>query len=187
MELRVTNTKSSSSAKQQNIAKNNKAKSEISKSSNIHKDHRSRLKHQFVENGIEKLTDIQKLELLLFYAIPQKDTNPIAHRLLNEFGSLSDVLCARHNELMKVDGVKENSATLIRLFGSMLNYSNRPVEDFIINASAKAKEYATKFFSHVYVEQFYVFCLTKSDSTTSIISSVNVCIWLDTLKPFDFK
>ena len=49
------------------------------KKSNIHKDHRSRLKNQFIENGIDTLTDIQKLELLLFYSIPQKDTNPIAH------------------------------------------------------------------------------------------------------------
>lgn len=130
---------------------------------NIHKDHRARLKKQFIENGIDKLTDVQKLELLLFYALPQKDTNPLSHNLINEFGSLSEVLSASFNELTKVDGVKENTATLIKFFGSMLNYCGRPVEDDIINNSAKAKAYATKYFNHIAVEQFYMFCLTKSN------------------------
>lgn len=130
---------------------------------NVHKDHRSRLKTQFVQNGIDKLTDIQKLELLLFYAIPLKDTNPLAHNLLNEFGSLSEVLSASYNELLKVKGIKESSATLIKFFGSMLNFCSRPDEDDSISSSAKAKEYASKYFKHVAVEQFYVFCLTKSN------------------------
>ena len=131
--------------------------------SNIHKDHRSRLKNQFVSNGIDALTDIQKLELLLFYAIPQKDTNPLAHSLLGEFGSLKNVLSAGIVELMKVSGIKENSAILIKFIGSMLNYCNRPDDDEIINSSQKGKEFASKYFSHVEVEQFYVFCLTKSN------------------------
>ena len=163
MELRVKNIQSPQQNKDNTDAKQvtKKTKKET-KTDNIHKDHRSRLKKQFIENGIEKLTDIQKLELLLFYAIPQKDTNPLAHTLLNEFGTLSDVLSAKYSELMKVDGIKENSAALIRFFGSMLNYCNKPIENEIIDSSAKAKEYASKHFSHIYVEQFYVFCLTKS-------------------------
>ena len=95
--------------------------------------------------------------------IPQKDTNPLAHNLLAEFGTLSDVLSASYNQLMKVKGIKENSATLIRFFGAMLNYCSRPAADEFINSSQKAKEHATKYFTHVSVEQFYVFCLTKSN------------------------
>ena len=145
--------------------KNNSRKidSPKTKNSNIHKDHRFRLKNQFIENGIDALTDIQKLELLLFYAIPQKDTNPIAHNLINTFGTLSDVMSASFNELIKVDGIKENSATLIRFFGSMLNYSSRPDSEEILSSSSKAKEFVTKYFNHISVEQFYVFCLTKSN------------------------
>lgn len=154
MELRVS--------KQQSETKETKQASKKTESNNIHKDHRSRLKNQFVNNGIETLTDIQKLEMLLFYAIPLKDTNPLAHKLINEFGSLSDVLSASYNELIKVDGVKENTATLIRFFGSMLNYCSRPVSDDALNSSSKAKEFVTQYFKHVAVEQFYVFCLTKS-------------------------
>ena len=159
MELRVTKQKENNT----NTQSIKPQKNTKSPNNNIHKDHRSRLKKQFIENGIDALTDIQKLELLLFYAIPQKDTNPLAHNLINEFGSLSDVMSASYHELMKVDGVKENSATLIKFFGSMLNYCSRPESDTLINSSEKAKEFVSKYFNHVSVEQFYVFCLTKSN------------------------
>lgn len=141
----------------------NTANKENTKNNNPHVNHRSRLKSQFINNGIESLTDIQKLELLLFYAIPQKDTNPLSHALLQEFGSLANVLSASFTELIKVKGVKENTATLIKLIGSMLNFCSRPSEDDAITSSAKAKSYATRYFSHVAIEQFYVFCLTKSN------------------------
>lgn len=156
MELRATKQKEEKPVSRKSLETK-------SKKSNIHKDHRSRLKNQFIENGIDTLTDIQKLELLLFYSIPQKDTNPIAHNLINAFGTLSDVMSASFNELIKVDGVKENSATLIKFFGSMLNYSSRPDSEEILSSSSKAKEFITKYFNHISVEQFYVFCLTKSN------------------------
>lgn len=156
MELRITNQK-------ENTSKLTKPSSNPVRK-NIHKDHRSRLKSQFVNNGLETLTDIQKLEMLLFYSIPLKDTNPLAHELINEFGSLSGVLSASYNELMKVAGVKENTATLIRFFGSMLNYCSRPDSDDVLDCSEKAKNFITHYFKHVAVEQFYVFCLTKSNT-----------------------
>ena len=58
----------------------------------IHEDHRKRLKKQFRDGGLDNFSEFQILELLLFYAIPRKDTNPIAHRLIDRFGSLSQVL-----------------------------------------------------------------------------------------------
>ena len=58
----------------------------------IHAGHRDRLKQRFLEQGLDGFTDIQVLELLLFYSIPRQDTNPVAHRLLDHFGSLSQVL-----------------------------------------------------------------------------------------------
>lgn len=141
----------------------NKQSSKATKNQGIHKNHRSRLKEQFINNNIDSLTDIQKLELLLFYAIPQKDTNPIAHKLLDAFGSLSNVMSASYNELIKVTGIKENSATLIKFVGSMLNFCSKPTEEDTISSSSKAKSYATKYFNNVSVEQFYIFCLTKSN------------------------
>lgn len=88
----------------------------------IHKGHRERLKQRFLEEGLDNFTDVQVLELLLFYAIPQKDTNPIAHALIQHFGSLSQVLDAPVEELKKVDGIKDNAATLLALVTHLCRY-----------------------------------------------------------------
>ena len=65
---------------------------------------------------------MQALELLLFYAIPQKDTNPIAHALLDRFGSLSQVLDADVEELKKVPGISGHAATLLRLVTDLARF-----------------------------------------------------------------
>lgn len=163
MELRTYNR-----AKTQNIAPAKSAapvqdKDANAKPNNIHKDHRARLKSKFVEHGIEPLTDVQKLELLLFYAIPQKDTNPLAHELISTFGSLKNVLKADYNQLIKVNGIKDNAATLISLVNSMLNYAERPNDQSKLSSTSVAKNFVSKFYFNVSVEQFYVICLTKSN------------------------
>ena len=88
----------------------------------MHSGHRERLKQRFLEEGLDNFTDIQVLELLLFYAIPQKDTNPIAHRLLDHFGSLSNVLEAEVDQLKKVPGISDHSATLLALVTELCRY-----------------------------------------------------------------
>ena len=80
-----------------------------------HEGHRQRLKNRFLQEGLENFEKHNVLEILLFYAIPQRDTNDIAHELLNTFGSLKGVFEADYTELLKVKGVKENTATLIKL------------------------------------------------------------------------
>ena len=82
---------------------------------NIHTGHRKRAKGEFLTRGLEGLPDHKVLELILFYAIPQGDVNPLAHELLLQFGSLSGVFNATHEQLMAVKGVGENTATLLRL------------------------------------------------------------------------
>ena len=82
---------------------------------NLHAGHRKRLKEQVVNVGLENFSSHQILEVLLFYAIPQRDTNELAHVLLNTFGSLSGVFEASYESLLEVKGVKENTATLIKL------------------------------------------------------------------------
>ena len=88
----------------------------------IHKGHRERLKQRFLEEGLDNFTEIQVLELLLFFAIPVQDTNPIAHRLLEHFGSLSQVLGADVEELKKVPGIKDHAATLLALVTDLCRY-----------------------------------------------------------------
>ncbi len=82
----------------------------------LHKDHRQRMKSNFRETGLNGFQDHNILEMLLFYAIPRVDTNEIAHRLINTFGSLHNVFDADISELQKVDGVGIEAATLIKFF-----------------------------------------------------------------------
>lgn len=82
---------------------------------NIHKGHRQKLRNRVLANGLAGEAPHTILELLLFYGIPRKDTNPIAHELLDRFGSLSGVLRAGVEELKSVQGMTENAALLLHL------------------------------------------------------------------------
>lgn len=82
---------------------------------NIHKGHRQRLRKKAVENNLEDFEEHEVLELLLTFVIPQKDTNPLAHELINEFGSLAGVLNATSHDLMGIKGISEYSAEFITL------------------------------------------------------------------------
>lgn len=81
----------------------------------IHDGHRQRLKERFLREGLDHFSDIQVLELLLFYCIPRQDTNPIAHALLDHFGSLSQVLEAPVEELCKIPGIGQSAAVLLSM------------------------------------------------------------------------
>lgn len=84
---------------------------------NIHEGHRQRVKDRFLRFGVDSFTDVQLLEALLFYAVPKKDTNETAHLLLDTFGgTFAKVLEADYNELIKVKGVGENAASLLKFF-----------------------------------------------------------------------
>lgn len=82
---------------------------------NLHEGHRQRLKDRFLKEGLSNFEDHNILEILLFYSVPRADTNEIAHKLLNKFGSLSAVFDASLEELCTVDGIGVHSATLIKL------------------------------------------------------------------------
>ena len=84
-------------------------------SQSVHDGHRDRMRQEILSKGIDEKTPPHKvLEFLLFYSISRKDTNELAHNLLNRFGSLSAVLDAPIESLMSVDGIGERSAMLIK-------------------------------------------------------------------------
>ena len=80
----------------------------------IHDGHRARLKNRFSEQGLDSFDEHNILELLLFFALPRRDTNPIAHELIRHFGNLEAVFDAPADELKKVPGLGENAAILDR-------------------------------------------------------------------------
>lgn len=81
----------------------------------IHQGHRERMKQEFLQGGLDHFSEPRVLELLLFFSRFQGDVNPLAHRLLETFGSLSGVLDAKPEELAKVSGVGENTVVLLKL------------------------------------------------------------------------
>ena len=85
----------------------------------IHTNHRQRVKDRFRAEGLDGFDEVHALELLLFYAIPQGDVNPLAHRLLDHFGSLRGVLEAPTEHLLAVEGVGNHTAMLLGLVKGM--------------------------------------------------------------------
>ncbi len=113
------------------------------KENNVHEGHRSRLKERFLEQGIDNFEPHNVLELLLFYSIPRKDTNEIAHDLLRNFGSLQGVFDADFNNLIKVDGIKESSATLLKLIPAIARAyaTDKYSTNCILDTAEKVGEY----------------------------------------------
>lgn len=137
----------------------------------IHKNHRNRMKELFTEHGFDAFTEIQKLEFLLYFAIPQKDTNPLAHKLLDEFGSLNNVLCADYNHLIKVDGIGSHAATLIKMVRAVCLEQELVQDRIKLINSELARKYCYKLLNKANVEEFYLICL---DNSNRIIKTIRL-------------
>ena len=133
------------------------------KTEQIHKNHRTRMKQTYLEHGLDAFSDIEKLEFILYFAIAQKDTNPIAHRLLKEYGSLDRVLEAPIETLSKMEGLGEHSAILLNLMLQVASAYGKNKNEKVIDGIESAKAYAANLFKGKYVEEFYVICLSASN------------------------
>ncbi len=128
---------------------NKKKKVEIK---SIHKGHRERVRNKFLKYGLESFTEIEALEFLLFYAIPYKNTNELAHALIDEFGSLENVLRADIHRLTSVKGISSNSAALIALFNEIYKHIhvNINFEGIFLNTAHRMGRFCCNYFmNHV--------------------------------------
>ena len=126
----------------------------------VHDGHRARKKEQFLRHGADSFADHELLELALFYAIPRRDTNELAHRLLERFGSLQNVLIAPVEELEKVAGIGENAAILLHLlpeFGKRVRQSG--MKERNLNSPEKCGNYFLRLFGGEPHEVLYQLCL----------------------------
>ncbi len=152
------------------MAKNSKTVKNQTASANIHSGHRSRLRERFLNEGLENFDSHTILELLLFYSIPQKDTNVEAHALINAFGSLSGVFEATYDQLLQVKGIGENTATFIKLMPEIFRQyeidklSREPVS---MALASQVAEYISKYYIGETEEKIYLLCL---DSALNLIS-----------------
>lgn len=128
-----------------------------------HHNHRQRKKEQFRVYGLDAFADHEVLELLLYYALPRVDTNPIAHRLLDHFGTLEKVFSASAEELSKIKGVGENAALLIALFLPLCRRIHTSMEKkaVMLHSPEQTDEYFQKLFFGEKEEVLYEACLDK--------------------------
>jgi len=127
----------------------------------VHSGHRQRLKDAALANGLQGMSSYQVLELLLFYAVPYRDTNELAHRLIDHFGSLSAVWDADYQSLLAVEGVGPHAAALLALMPALFRrYSEDGVGEKCPLLDAKqARRFVRGLFIGKTCEEFYLICL----------------------------
>ena len=114
----------------------------------VHTGHRGRLRKRFLAEGAAAFEDHQLLELLLFYSVPRADTNALAHRLLDAFGSMQALLSAPPDETMRRGGLGQTTAALLSMF---LPLKRRMEADalkprIVLDSAVAAGEYAVRLF-----------------------------------------
>ncbi|MBQ4552910.1 MAG: DNA repair protein RadC [Clostridia bacterium] len=126
-----------------------------------HEGHRKRLRDRFSAAGLEAFAPHEVLELLLTYAIPRRDTKPIAYALITRFGSLHAVLQASVQELMQVDGIGENAATLLSMMMPLFRAYHKSAEEEAptLKNLQQCLTYCKGLFSGERYEKLYVICL----------------------------
>ena len=118
------------------------------------------MKEKFRRIGIDALEPHEILEMMLFYCIPQGDTNELAHILLNRFGGFSEVFNASYDELLSVNGVGENTAFFIKFIPQLISmFTAKSYEGLqLSNSETMCKFFMTQFLGAI-VEQLRLLCL----------------------------
>ena len=126
-----------------------------------HYGHRQRLKDRFLQTGFTGFDAHGILELLLFYSIPQRDTNDLAHELVKRFGSLSGVFDASYEDLVKVKGISANTATLLKMIPQLANayLNDRNDPGIILDSAEKAGAFLMSKYVGATNERIYLLCL----------------------------
>lgn len=129
----------------------------------VHDGHREKMKQRYRTGGLESFADHEVLELLLFFAIPRRDTNSLGHQLINRFGSLSGVLTASAEELEQVEGVGANAAMLMSLFADTNKRLRLEPEgkEWILNSVDTAGTYLLELYRGIHTEVAYQLCLDR--------------------------
>ena len=147
-----------------------KDKSIISRSK-LHEGHRVRVRKDIREHGLRRLNDHQLLEFILFSLIARKDTNDLAHILINKFGSLKNVLNAPYNSLLEVDGLGEVSATFLSILPEMIDIISDKLNEneLKIQSSVQAVEKLKPLYKTNGLEKIIIILLNKRDGVIKYV------------------
>lgn len=137
---------------------------------NIHEHHRQRMRARIAKGGINGLLDHELLEYLLYPFVPRKDTNPLAHKLIERFGSLAGVLSAEAEELSEVSGMTYNASLFLT---NLMGIDERCRKSYAWNVrfpdSYSVAIYGKKLFKNMQKEHVYVLCLNKDAKFTCLL------------------
>lgn len=137
---------------------------------NIHIGHRQRMRNRCLQDGAASLQTHELIEVLLYYCITMKDTNPTAHMLLNEYGTLSMMLDADTKDMQRRCSVSENTAIFFSIVSEIIKRCSieKWTKKTVINSSELAGEFAVSLLSYEKYEYFYVVLL---DNQNRLINS----------------
>jgi len=137
----------------------------------LHQGHRQRVKARYMSEGLDAFEDHQVLEMLLFYCIPMRDTNELAHKMIREFGSLAGLFEADPRDICKRCGVSENTAILISAIPSLARryFKSKWGKKPVLNSSTMAGEYAISLFAGRTYEAFFVICLDSQNGVNNAV------------------
>ena len=121
------------------------------------------MRRRFLTGGLDSFAPHEALELLLYYAIPRRDTNVLAHALIERYGSLSAVLNAPVEDLMRVEGIGESAAILLHLVPQLSRRAGLEdaAQSAAISSSAQAGKYLLPLFEGKKREAVYQLCLDR--------------------------
>nr|WP_321482580.1 DNA repair protein RadC [uncultured Cohaesibacter sp.] len=128
--------------------------------------HRERLRQKFRDSGPDALHDYELLELILFRAIPRRDTKPLAKNLLARFGSFAEVIAAPDHLLMEFPGVKQTVVTELKLIHAAASkFAEDRVKDRPVLSSWNAViDYCRTTMAFNDIEQFRILFLDKKNA-----------------------
>lgn len=135
-----------------------------------HSGHRARMRERFFSTGFEGFAPHEVIELLLFYAIPQRDTKALAHQLISRFGSVSGILNAERSELLQIKGISDNTAALLSMFPQLHKYcSSEQLRQRSFTDSEMLCELFTEKYRTINSETFLLACFDSSLKLLSIV------------------
>lgn len=127
--------------------------------------HRARLRKRFIQSGPEQMPDYELLELILFRAIPRRDTKPIAKELLTKFGSFTEVINAPSTRLKEISGVGDAVVTELKLIKatSLRLMQSDLQQKTILHSWSTMIAYVTAAMAYEQREQFRIIFLDKGN------------------------
>ncbi|MBQ7597966.1 MAG: RadC family protein [Clostridia bacterium] len=142
----------------------------MEKAENPHKGHRQKVRESYLANGLNGMADHNVLEFLLFFGIPQKDTNVLAHELLGRFGSFADVLRADVSELKAVKGMTENAACLLSMILPVYQRfcTSLAAERPVFETTADLVAFVRPYYLDATKERVFLLCLDDQNRLLSL-------------------